>query len=149
MYKNQIIDWSKFNFKIYEFVSKNIYTQYKESSIRFIDFRLILIAQELRNRTGKQVTINNWFWNGQYKYSGYRERSCTEGSENSSHRRGTGIDVKIKDMTGEQIRQHIKDNWKIYKELGVTGIEKDTSTWCHITTENWNVDYLVEIPVPK
>jgi hypothetical protein len=149
MYENLIIDWTKFNFRVYEFVSKDIYNKFGELSIRFIDFRLILIAQELRKRLGKSVKINDWYWKGQYQYSGFRERSCKEGSDNSSHRRGMGMDVKIEGMTGEQIRLHIRDNWKVYKALGLTGVEKDTSTWCHITTENFNVNYLVEIPVPK
>ena len=135
------------NFYLQEFVSPDIYKKYGDSSIWFIDQRLIIVVQILRNRIGMPLTINNWP-DGNYKHSGFREPSCPTGAELSQHRFGRASDLKIlgKENNGADIiRDEIKSNWNnVYKEPGLTTIEHEAyaSVWAHIDIRYTGWDYL-------
>jgi len=48
------------HFKIQEFVDRETYNMYGDSSIRFVDARIIITADKIREYFGKSMTINNW-----------------------------------------------------------------------------------------
>ena len=122
------------NFNLKEFIDPETYKRFGDSSIWFIDNRIITLAQFIRERLNKPCTINNWSNGGQYQYSGFRPPECTIGAKLSQHRFGRGIDLKCKGMTADEVREDIIKNFDIYNKIGLTTIEdgKFAPTWCHI-----------------
>lgn len=121
-------------FYIQEFVPEEIYTRFGEKSIWFVDKRIILLADFIRNRFKKPMTVNNWHNGGTFNYRGFRPRSYEIGGELSQHRFGRGIDFNIESITSEEIYNDIKSNNDIYLKAGATTIEdiSFTPTWNHI-----------------
>lgn len=115
------------NFSLEEFIPKEIYTQFGDSSLWFLDPRLPVLVQAIRDMLGKPITING---NGN-NYCGFRPKNCTVGADNSQHRFGRAADLHM-DMDYEKARQFIRDSFKALNLLGLTTIEKDTGTWLHI-----------------
>lgn len=107
-----------------------------ETDINKIDRRLIDIAQFIRTKTGKSVTINNYATGGQYKESGLRDPNTSTGASKSAHKVGKAIDVKIAGMNGQQMYQWAKDHQKELYALGVRQIEHYslTASWLHLAT---------------
>jgi len=52
----------------------------------------------------------------------------------SQHRFGRAIDLKVKGMKADEVREDIIQNFDIYKKVGLTTIEDGAfaPTWCHI-----------------
>ena len=84
-----------------------------------------------------KITINNWHWGGQLKYSGFRPADCTEGAKHSQHRCGRGFDLKPDGKwdrdKADQVRQYIRDHRDRYPAIRSmeTGI-----TWVHVDGRN-------------
>jgi len=148
------------NFSLDEFVAPEIYRRFQGNSVWFLNPALILIAQSLRDRFGP-IVINNWCKGGkydaetfinleesekQYFYteSGLRCHCSTTGAEFSQHKFGNAIDLKFKNVTPEQVRKHIIENYgSIYRSIGVSAIEAKTDSWLHIDCRNKNHDQLI------
>ena len=132
------------NFNLKEFIDPETYKRFGDSSIWFIDNRIITLAQFIRERLNKPCTINNWSNGGQYQYSGFRPPECTIGAKLSQHRFGRGIDLKCKGMTADEVREDIIKNFDIYNKIGLTTIEdgKFAPTWCHIDIRETNQEEL-------
>ena len=130
------------NFVVAEFVPLEIYNQYFDNSIWFFNYKLPIIAQFIRDRYNKKVIVNDSFYGGKYNYSCFRVPPSKEYKPTSQHALGNAIDIKGVDPT--QLRKDITDNYeKIWKPLGVTTIESNTSTWTHIDLRNTNSDKLL------
>lgn len=121
-------------FKIQEFVSRKIYTDWGDNSIWFVDPRVVKLANFIRTFFGRGVTINNWLWNGNYDQRGFREPESTTGGKLSQHRFGRAIDINVKGMTALEVYNAILANEKVFMEAGLTCMEDiaDTPTWCHL-----------------
>ena len=119
------------NFTLDEFLPPDIY-EMSPNGILFLDPRIIQIAQFIRDRFGKPVTINNYLDGGHYVNSGFRDPLCEVGAMFSQHKFGRAIDAKVEDMEPEEIRQDILSNWALYKAIGLTTIESGTPTWLHV-----------------
>lgn len=133
-------------FVIQEFVPRKVYELWGEKSIWFVDPRIILFAQWLKDKTGSTVTINDWCFEGKYQYSGFRPPDCRTGAKLSDHRFGRAIDVKVKNWDPEDVRQLIRDNWSyLFHHYGVTTIELDTPTWTHVGFRFTNLNDLLQI----
>ena len=132
------------NFTLQEFIDPDTYKKYGTSSIWFIDPRIVNLAQFIRERLGKPCTINNWTSGGQYQLSGFRPPECTIGAKLSQHRFGRAIDLKVKDMTADEVREDIISNYDVYKKVGLTTIEDGAyaPTWCHIDIRDTKSDEL-------
>lgn len=136
------------NFQLKEFIDKKTYSKWGDASIWFIDPKIISIAQFVRERHGKPVTINSWFSGGQYNYSafdppgGYRKASSL-----SQHRFGRAIDLKLlgeENKGADILRDDIINNFDLYRKFGLTTIEdaKYAPTWCHIDCRSTGMDEL-------
>lgn len=98
------------------------------------------------------ITINDWASGGNYRYSGFRPRSCTEGGEMSQHRIAKGFDCKFKggkdpfDVAAEIIKH--KDD----KFIHINCIEDPVFTkgknipWLHIDGRNTDQRILIVKP---
>ena len=134
------------SFLIQEFVPKSFWKVYRENSMWFVNPNAILFAQWLKDQTCSTVTINDWCFGGSYQFSGLRPFNCKIGAELSQHKFGNAIDVMVKGWSGEQIRDLIRDNFTfLNKAFGLTTIEKNTSTWCHVDFRFTGLPYLFEI----
>lgn len=122
------------NFSLQEFIDPDTYKRFGSSSVWFIDPKIVTLAQFIRERLGKPCTINNWASGGSYQYSGFRPPKCSVGASMSQHRFGRAIDLKVKGMKADEVREDIIKNFDIYKKAGLTTIEDGAyaPTWCHI-----------------
>lgn len=134
------------DFSDYEFVTPEIYQQFGIHSCWFIDPKLVAIAQFIRDRFNKPVTINNFLNGGPYRDSGFRDSSCQIGATNSQHRHGRAIDFRVQGMTPQQVRNDIIRNYDLYRTLGLTTMEADTPTWVHIDCRFTNQETLLIVP---
>jgi hypothetical protein len=134
------------NFTLAEFVPPAIYEKYVDKSLWFIDPKIVVIAQFIRNRFGRPVTINNYLAGGVYQYSAFRDHACSIGAENSQHRHGRAIDFRIQGMSPMEIRADIIQNFELYRPIGLTTIEGGTPTWTHIDCRYTNTDSLLIVP---
>lgn len=133
------------NFVLQEFIDPDTYKKWGDKSIWFIDPKVIKIAQLLRDKSGRSVTINNWSVGGSYKLSGLRPLDTTIGAKLSQHKFGRAIDVKIQGYNPEQVHDLIKNNWIEFKEKGLTTLEdlSLTKTWSHLDCRWTNKDELL------
>jgi hypothetical protein len=120
------------NFDLKEFIPPDIYSRYGDSSIWFIDNRVITICQWLRDYFNRSLTINNWHIGGTYKESGLRSFETTTGAQASQHKFGRAADIKIEGITPDEVRKTINMLWITLRRLGLTTVESNTPTWTHI-----------------
>ena len=122
------------HFTIQEFVYPELYNQWGDKSIYFLDQRIVNVAEFIREKINKPITINNWHTGGQYKESGLRSLNTSTGGALSQHKFGRAADLKVQGMTPAQVLQFIKDNWAELHALGLTTVEDIamTPTWLHI-----------------
>tara|TARA_R110000868_G_scaffold236129_4_gene490131 strand:+ start:322 stop:789 length:468 start_codon:yes stop_codon:yes gene_type:complete len=137
------------NFSLVEFIDPAIYKEFGDKSIRFLDSRIPLIAQEVKDilssHYGKnvRVTINGNLNGHTYTESGLRQINTTTGSKTSDHKYGRAIDIKGSFDDGSIIP--IKDiyfiitktdNLSKLMKIGLTTIEdiNFTATWLHLST---------------
>lgn len=135
-------------FKTQEFVSREIYEKWGESSLWFVDPRTLKLANFVREFFGKPITINNWTSGGQYNYSGFREPECTEGAKLSQHRFGRAIDIKVAGMAPRAVFDAIRANEKLFMDAGLTTLEKaeDTPTWTHCDIRQTGLGNILIVP---
>ena len=134
------------DFSIHEFVPAMIYERYVDRSAWFIDPRLVLLAQFIRDRFMAEITINNYMAGGNYQYSGFRDHACTIGAVNSQHRAGRAMDFRVKGLVPEEVRQDMISHFPLYREAGLTTIEAGTPTWVHADCRFTNQDTLLIVP---
>ena len=130
------------NFILQEFIDRDTYETFGVKCIWFIDPKVIEIAQLLRDKSKRAVTVNNWHSGGQYNLSGFRPPSTKIGAKLSQHRFGRGIDVKVEGMTPAQVHELIYKHEDEFKDTGLTTLEdlRLTKTWTHIDCRQTNKD---------
>lgn len=134
------------NFVLQEFIDPDTYSIFGDSSIWFIDQKVIHIAQFCRDHFDKSVIVNNWCFKGKRKYSGFRPPQCKVGATLSQHRFGRGLDMVIKDVTPAEARNEIRKKYHLFRANGLTTIEKNTPTWLHCDCRHTGTDELFEVP---
>jgi hypothetical protein len=128
------------NFFLDEFIDPVTYEELGAKSIDQIDGKLIAIAQFVRTKLGKGITINNWFTGGKFKESGLRNPATKTGAKLSQHKLGKAIDLKASVVSGKDWHKFVKENSKELYKLGVRRIECDSiaKTWLHIDLREHN-----------
>jgi len=125
------------HFCIQEFVDPKTYKDRGDSSIGLINRKLIDIAEFVRSKIGKPITINNWHAGGQFKESGLRNPNTSTGAKLSQHKLGCAIDCKASGYSGDEWEIFVRENAKELYNLGVRRIEDKNlaTTWLHIDTK--------------
>lgn len=133
------------HFILQEFVPKDIYDQWGEKSMWFIDQRIVELADGLREYFGKQITINNWHTGGHFNYRGYRDPECTQGAKQSQHRFGRGMDFNVQGMTSDEVYDAIMEHEKAFMAMGITTMENKLHTvgWTHVDIRNHGMDQIL------
>lgn len=134
------------NFSIQELVPPEIFSERGNAASQLMDISIVNVAQWLRDKTGKPITINNWSNGGQFKESGLRNFVTSTGAKWSQHKYGRALDLKVEGIQAEEVRQLIRNNWTTLKAIGLTTIEKDTPTWVHIDCRYTGMETLLEVP---
>lgn len=122
------------HFDLREFIDPVTYKARGKDSIGLINRKLIDIAEFIRSKTGKPVTINNWHVGGVFKESGLRNPNTKTGAKLSQHKLGNAIDCKASGFTGVEWYEFVKENAKELYNLGARRIEDKNlaTTWLHI-----------------
>lgn len=133
-------------FDLTEFIPKEIYSQYGDKSIWFLDKKIVNVADRIAVMLGKPIIINNWNKGGQNNYCGYRQPDCPTGAKLSQHKRGCAADLHVVGMLPDEVRFFIRKNFKELNDWGLTTIEQDTPTWVHCDCRWTGLDTLLEVP---
>jgi len=119
------------HFIIQELVDPATYRMRGDKAWELLDNRLLITLDKLRNRYGR-MTINNWKWGSDRKWSGLRTKESPYYSAYSQHTFGRAADCLFADYTAEQVRQDIlndkdHDDFKYINslELGVSWLHFD------------------------
>ena len=126
------------DFKLYELIPRNIYKIYNGSEKLWylFDNRILVMAQSLRDRYGK-MSANTWYWDGAHQYRGWRPFSLSIGAKLSQHKFGRAIDLVPTEVSVDEIRNDIKENYMNDDFRFITCIEDNTS-WLHTDCRNHN-----------
>jgi len=138
-------------FEIVEFIPPVIWNKFGDKSIWFMDRRIFLLADFIRSRFGKPMTINNWNAGGTFSLRGFRPPDTTTGGALSQHKFGRAIDFNIEGSTPQEIYKDIVDNFDIYSKAGLTTVEDIafTTGWNHVDIRIHNENKLLIIkPIP-
>lgn len=134
------------HFKIYELVSKQVYEKYGETAWQFFDPRLLENLDWIRETTGKKITVNDWYWGGNFDERGLRcnmdtmmvDKTNNEIIYCSPHPMGQGVDFDEQDFTAQETRDWLRKNQKDLPHP--IRVEKNVS-WVHIDVRNRGVKY--------
>ena len=133
------------NFSLVEFVPPEVYEKYLGNSIWFLDSKIFVMAQFIRDRFGKPITINNWHSGQSRRESGFRKPLSSTGASFSQHRYGRAIDFFIKGIEPDEIRRDIIKNFNLYQPTGLTTLEENTPTWVHVDCRNTATNNLLVV----
>ena len=137
-------------FRIEELVPKELYVKFGEKSIWFIERGTVLLADFIRDRFGKSMTINNWHSGGPLNNRGFRMPDCAIGGVLSQHKFGRAIDYNIEGVTPQEAYKDIIDNSDMYLKAGATTVEDIafTTGWIHLD-RRWTNKNELSIVKPK
>ena len=122
------------HFRIYELVPKHIYQKYEEKAWWFIDERLILTIDKLKELLpAGAMTINDYHWKGNRNWSGLRTSKSPYYRETSQHSFGRAVDIIFSAYPTDYVRNFILENIEQFPYI--KGIEMNTS-WLHIDIRN-------------
>ena len=93
----------------------------------------LVTLDQLRERFGK-MTVNDWHWEGQFKYSGLRPFGAGPGDAFSQHRYGRAFDPKPKEVTPQEMHAEILKAPEKFPHLRVLEAIEATPTWVHFDT---------------
>jgi len=124
------------NFVIQEFIPPQIYSMFGggERCLWYIDRRIILATQLLRDILGSPLTANNWHTGGPYSERGYRIPNTKTGAKFSQHKFGRAVDLSSDKYTPAQMLEAMRANFDKFKEIGILTVEnlEFTPTWLHM-----------------
>jgi len=136
------------NFTLDEFVPPQILDRFGDNSIWFIDHRLPLLAQGVRDRFNVGFIINNYLYGGNRVDSGFRMPDSSTGAELSDHKRGISIDmVPTGGILELDVIEDVINNFTYYQALGLTTIEVGTTGWIHLSLRWTGKNILLKIPI--
>ncbi len=121
-------------FEIHELVSESIFKKKGEAAWRYIPPALTEAIDTIKeNFPEGTATINNYFWNGDRKWSGWRTPDSPYYSPTSMHATMQAVDIVFSKYSAETVRQHIIENPTMYPTI--KGLELNI-TWLHIDIRN-------------
>lgn len=117
-------------FRTEELVHPDIFKRFGESSLMFLDARMLWTIDALRDVYG-EMTINNWCFGGERVNSGLRTFDSKTGASFSAHKFGHAFDIIFKDYRAEQIRLEMKTYPTTDRFKFITRCEENVD-WLHI-----------------
>ena len=121
-------------FKIYELVPQHIYRVYKDYAWKFLNPKILETIDVLKEHfPNGTIKINDYYWGGIRKWSGWRTPLSPDYSETSQHSLGNAVDCIFSEYDVAEVRQFIIYNPDLFPH--VKGIELDVP-WLHIDVRN-------------
>jgi hypothetical protein len=134
------------HYKIQELVPPETYNKLGDKAIEFFTNEILRSIEHVYEYFEHRyyghkivVIINNWSFDGKYKYRGYRPPECKEGAPHSEHRKGNAVDLDVyidgKRLDPESVRQlirHHRDQFPC-----ITRMEANVN-WVHIDCKEPN-----------
>ena len=118
------------HFRIEELVCPETFSSFGDNSWWFLDEKALQTLEALREAFGA-LTVNDWAFGGNYKYSGFRHPSCKIGAALSQHKFGRAFDVKSQNFTAEQMQAFILANPERFPFISAMENAAHTKTWLH------------------
>ena len=121
-------------FQVKELVSSNIYKEYGDDAIKFLDPKALKALENVREILGVPLICNNWAAGGSRNYCGYREPECSIGAKNSMHKQGKAFDLISTKLTAKEMREILENNQdKLKYPIRVEKWDnKGELSWLHI-----------------
>lgn len=102
-------------FELEELVCKHIFNKFGQTAWQFLDPRLLITIDTLRQKLNKPIFVNSWDSGGEFDERGFRCIQCDlvkkAIKENrlyvSPHMTGQGVDFDVQGMLSEEVRQWI------------------------------------------
>ena len=117
------------HFAVHEFVPPEIYKSLGDAALKKMDEKIVRSADQMREFFGASITINNWYWDGDRLYSGWRPDNCPIGAPNSMHKKGMAIDCIVAGIKAARVRTEIIKNRRAFPFI--TRLESGVS-WVHL-----------------
>ena len=133
------------HFKPYELLPKATYIELElNNKLHYtwllFDNRVLKTLDILREVFG--IThMNDWFWNGNNQYKGWRPSNCI-GAKYSQHKFGRAADPTFKNVEAEFVRNYVFKNRDKFPYI--TAIEMNIP-WFHFATQNNNSKEIIKI----
>ena len=126
------------NFDGAELLPKGLYDRFGDLAIRYLNPKIILVAQAMADFYKKPVRVNSWKTGG---IDGRTIRLAGDKSFNlfSDHTYGNAIDFDIVGKSSLDIYNDILNNPllnAILRKIGVTAMEKNRPTWVHLSVSD-------------
>ncbi|BCV28484.1 D-Ala-D-Ala carboxypeptidase family metallohydrolase [Shewanella algae] len=93
------------HFKIYELVDKKHIMIEVKKAWQLFDPRLLKLLDQLRELFDAPITVNNWFWGGQFSNRGLRTSASSYYRPYSQHSFGRAVDFDVKGLTADESRE--------------------------------------------
>lgn len=157
------------HFKPYELVPPSVYQQRGSKSIQLLDNELLIAIDFIREELGLPITINDWYYGGQYSQRALRtfeyyhglvlDNVASTGVEMSAsaiklvalndmnnsfsqHRFGAALDFKVKNMESGAVRAWLIEN-RNHPKLRCIRFIEDGVSWVHIDVRPTENDMLI------
>lgn len=123
------------HFKIHELVPPAIFTMFGENAWWFIDPRLVVLIDAMREEFGS-ATINNYKFGGKREWSGLRTPDSPWYKPTSQHSFGRAADMIFKDYSASGVRDLMIANQSKWLAIcpSIT-LERDVE-WVHVDVRN-------------
>lgn len=133
-----LTDYTPTHFITEEFVDPDTFAVRGKDSLGCMDVRMLITADAIREYFNKSMTINNWKWGGNRKWSGLRTTKSPDYITYSQHTFGRAIDFIMKDISAQEIRDEIKSHQDHPAFRFITAIEDfPEMNWCHVDCRIW------------
>lgn len=126
-------------FRPYEFVPKSVHDYFGVRSINFMDERILMVADQIRDYFARPVYIN--IYESGLENRGWRFPFSSTGSKLSTHKYGWAIDFNVEDTSAQDVYMEIITHEEDFFQMGVKRVEKVqfTPTWTHIDVMETNL----------
>lgn len=131
------------NFRVYELVSKQIFDILGSNSWSLFNREFIkdvdkFITDLKKDEGCTSCIVNDWYWQGGYEQSGFREANSDVGSPKSRHRVGNALDLKFVGCTLDTALDYLITNQdrypniRRYENLEYTRSSNKYGGWLHL-----------------
>jgi hypothetical protein len=129
------------HFQIHELVPPAVFTMFGENGWWFIDRRLIVLIDAMRDEFGP-ATINNYRFKGDREWSGLRTPDSPYYKTTSQHSAGRAVDIIFKDISAPDVRKSMlanKEKWlAIVPSITLENVDAKGNEimWTHVDIRN-------------